>query len=497
MQPLVYMLISSGCLSIFYLAYRLIFKNEANFSQLRVYLLGSVVLSLLVPLNPLVVDLGYSLSGGARKTITVTQPTDPDNANQLSIDALLRLAEERNSAKITMDWQRIAVIVYAAVSLVLLLRILFQLGFLLIQYLKSEKVKRGDFIILYNRRFKSAFSFFRLIFVPAGFSSEEDLDKILAHEKIHVKQYHSFDLVMMEVLAAIMWFNPFVWKLKNTMQLVHEYLADEGALKTGIDKLQYKELLINQIAEEGLISLSSSFNNSLIKKRMMMMTENKMYRKSRYKITALIPLSAMLMLLIACVNGLFAESLQAGVSSQRSQLNRKAGEELYAASVAEAGDTVKKTVVKVVRKVPESDDMVSETVHIIMADDSITEVRIVKDADIDVETEITTGVNMNEDMVEHIETTIAHDSAGQKVIKKETIIIRHNGDNQNSGKADLSNTLVIVDGVEQPNSNGLTEINPDQVERVDVIKDKTMMKKYTAKDYEGVIIITTKSASKK
>jgi hypothetical protein len=497
MQPLLYILISSGCLSIFYLAYRLIFKNEANFSQLRVYLLGSVVLSLLVPLNPLVVDLGYSLSGGARKTTTVAQPTNRDTANQLSIDALLRLAAERNSAKIAVDWRRMAVIVYAAVSLLLLLRIMFQLGFLLIQYLKSEKVKYGAYIILYNGRFKSTFSFFRLIFVPAGFSSEEDLGRILAHERIHVQQYHSFDLVMMEVLAAIMWFNPLVWKLKNTMQLVHEYLADEGALKTGIDKLQYKELLINQIAEEGLISLSSSFNNSLIKKRMMMMTENKMYRKSRYKITALIPLSAMLMLVIACVNGLFAESLQAGVAAQRSSLNAKAGEELYAASVAEAGDTVKKTVVKIIRKVPESEDMVSETVHITTADDSITEVRIVKDVDIDMETEITTGVHIDEDMVEHIETTIEHDSAGQKVIKKETIVIRHNGDKQHADKADISNTLVIVDGVEQPNSNGLTDIDPDQIERVDVIKDKTMMKKYTTKDYEGVIVITTKSSGKK
>ena len=167
-----------------------------------------------------------------------------------------------------------------------------------------------------------------------------------------------------------------------------------------------------------------------------MMTENKMYRKSRYKTMALIPLSAMLLLVIACVNGLFAETLPAGFSSQGSQLNLTNGAKvLYPASVDEAGDTVKKTVVKVIRKVPDSDGMVSETVHIRTADDSITEVRIVKDADIDVETEITTGVNINEDMIEHIETTIEHDSAGQKVIKKETVVIRHTNENQNSGKA--------------------------------------------------------------
>ena len=494
MQALLYILTSSVCLSIFYLAYRLIFKNETNFSQLRVYLLGSVALSLLVPFNPLVVDLGYSLVGDARPTIEM----DKSAANQLSIEALLRLAEAGNQPKLAVNWQQTAVILYFSITLMLLLRILLQLGFLAMHYLKSQKIKSGDLILLYNRQFKYAFSFFRLIFIPTDFSSEEDLGKILAHERIHVKQRHSLDLVMMEVLASFMWFNPFVWKLKDTMQLVHEYLADEGALNTGIDRLKYKELLINQIAEEGLVSLSSSFNNSLIKKRMMMITENNMYRKTRYKIMALIPLSAVLLLVIACVNGLFTETLQAGVPSEGSQFEIAYGgmQPLHSAQTGETVDTIKKTIVRVVHETPENDDMVSETVYIRTANDSTTEVRIKKHADVDAATEITTGVNINDDVIEHIEATIEHDSAGLKVVK-ETVVIRHTGENKKSGEADLSNTLVIVDGIEQPNSNDLSGIDPDTIERVDVIKDKKEMKKYSVKDYDGVIVITTKSANKK
>jgi gliding motility-associated protein GldM len=87
------------------------------------------------------------------------------------------------------------------------------------------------------------------------------------------------------------------------MQLVHEYLADEGALSTGIDKLKYQALLINQVTEERLICLSSSFNHSLIKKRMIMMTKSKFNPGAKLKILALVPLATILFLGVACVNG--------------------------------------------------------------------------------------------------------------------------------------------------------------------------------------------------
>jgi N-acetylmuramoyl-L-alanine amidase len=100
-----------------------------------------------------------------------------------------------------------------------------------------------------------------------------------------------------------MWFNPLVWMMKKSVQLVHEYLADEGVLNTGTDKLRYQALLINQVAEERLICLSSSFNHSLIKKRMIMMTKSKFNKGSKLRILTLIPLAAMLFVGVAFVNG--------------------------------------------------------------------------------------------------------------------------------------------------------------------------------------------------
>jgi len=207
------------------------------------------------------------------------------------------------SNQIKTNWPELLKKFYFIISFLLMARIALQIIILIFQYLKSNKEKLGNYIIIYNKQFKNTFSFFNWIFINTEFSSKDDMDQIISHEKIHASQYHSFDLILMELLAAVMWFNPLVWMMRNTIQLVHEYLADEGALSTGIDKLRYQALLINQVTEERLICLSSSFNHSLIKKRMIMMTKSKFNHRTKLKILALVPVAAFLFLGVACING--------------------------------------------------------------------------------------------------------------------------------------------------------------------------------------------------
>jgi hypothetical protein len=84
---------------------------------------------------------------------------------------------------------------------------------------------------------------------------------------------------------------------------VHEYLADEGVLSTGIDRLQYQALLVNQVAEERIICLSSGFHHSLIKKRLIMMTKNKPDQDPKLRILSLVPIALFLFVGVACING--------------------------------------------------------------------------------------------------------------------------------------------------------------------------------------------------
>ncbi len=170
-------------------------------------------------------------------------------------------------------------------------------------YRQSKKEQIGNVVILRNESLSNSFSFMNLIFLNPNGLSEKETDSIVAHENIHVSQYHTIDLLLIELVAAVMWFNPFVWLFRKSFRQVHEYLADEGVLNIGFDRLEYQALLINQVAQGRLLSLACNFNQSLIKKRIMMMTKIKSGNKAKLKLLAIVPLTLGLFLMIACANG--------------------------------------------------------------------------------------------------------------------------------------------------------------------------------------------------
>ncbi len=486
MKVLLYILLSSACLSILYLAYRLIYIRQASFRELRLYLLGSVIISLLVPLSQYRIELHQQ-----KASYTVIQAADQPQAKTIqSIE---------NHSKLNINWQTAALVLYLFITVLLLSRIILQLLVLTYNYFTSVKMKDSGFVILLNHRFKNSFSFFKWIFVTTDGHSGEDLDQIIAHEKIHASQYHSLDLIMIELLAAVMWFNPVVWMMKSSMQLVHEYLADEGALKSGIDKLSYQALLINQITEEKLICLSSSFNHSLIKKRLIMMTQSKTYQTTRLKILTLIPLSVSLLMAMAILNGMFPESLLAA-TAKPTQTGVSASGQL---SINAPGDTIKKEkVVKIVKIDNQQDTVITETYTIKVSGDTANKnvliYRNIKEGDdtskvvflIDGEEIKRTGED-NPASLEWVEVSKDGDKRIESITVEKHVEIR-----KEDGDELPDNTLIIIDGVKQTDKEAFSKLDPDQIERVDVIKDKDQMKKYTDKTYDGVIVIQTRKAKK-
>ena len=346
MQVIKYILFSSVCLSILYLAFRLIYRNEANFRQMRVFLMGSVLLSLLLPLS----NYKIGIWSKSQNTINIHQFINPAHA----------VSPVPESASLNIDWTGIAIDIYLLITAIFLIRILLQMIILSFNYIKSQKLKRNDCVLLLNHRFRNTFSFFDWIFIGAEKIKKEDMEHIIIHERIHATQYHTLDLIVFELLTAVMWFNPLIWMMKNSIQLVHEYLADEGALNTGIDKHRYQALLINQITEDKLISLSSSFNHSLIKKRMKMMLNKKFNRRSNLKIMTLIPLAALLFAIVALFNALVPRDLSAtptkpvnvlGYIHDYNQLN----------SSGTPADTIKTKTIKIVQKQESQDSIITGT----------------------------------------------------------------------------------------------------------------------------------------
>jgi beta-lactamase regulating signal transducer with metallopeptidase domain len=124
------------------------------------------------------------------------------------------------------------------------------------------------------------------------------LPKIIAHEKVHIREYHWCDLIMIELLTVIFWFNPFIWFYEHSMRQNHEYLADKGVISMGYSEDQYRALLINQSIGMQVIGLTNSLNFALNKNRFKMMTKKKTSGLRSLKFLLALPVLAAM--LFAC-----------------------------------------------------------------------------------------------------------------------------------------------------------------------------------------------------
>lgn len=105
----------------------------------------------------------------------------------------------------------------------------------------------------------SPFFFLNYIFVNRSLQDSEDFHRMMAHEMEHVKQGHSVDVLLLELLTVFQWFNPFMWMLRRAIRENHEFLADRAVLNSGVSRGYYKELLLNQFAG-GQLLLTNHFS---------------------------------------------------------------------------------------------------------------------------------------------------------------------------------------------------------------------------------------------
>jgi len=129
---------------------------------------------------------------------------------------------------------------------------------------------------------------------------DEDLEKIILHEKTHALEYHSFDKIFIEIITIFQWFNPFVWAYRQAIIENHEYLADSAVLEQNSDTAKYKMLLINQLIGEKIVGIANHFNFSLTKKRIIMMTNVKSPAFSKLKLAVILPAFLLLFYFVSC-----------------------------------------------------------------------------------------------------------------------------------------------------------------------------------------------------
>jgi hypothetical protein len=138
------------------------------------------------------------------------------------------------------------------------------------------------------------FSFFNYIFFNAEKAAGKNFETIVAHENVHVRQLHTVDLLLTEILVILFWFNPFVFLLRNAVRANHEFLADEAVVKHGVDSLEYMQILAVQATSNQFGGFGSHFKSSIVKNRFVMITKKRSSLIKSLKYVLILPLLGVL-----------------------------------------------------------------------------------------------------------------------------------------------------------------------------------------------------------
>jgi len=176
--------------------------------------------------------------------------------------------------------QNILIIIYLFVSLVLLLRFIINIYKIIRQIRTGSIVDNFNTQIVLVENKTLPHSFFRYIFVNCSdYENGKIENELIIHEQTHCLQYHSIDIIIIELVKIVLWFNPLLWFFRKAIQLNHEFLADNKVLSThGLN--DYQNTLLNLVFRNNSSYLASNFNYSLTKKRLIMMTKNNSLNKA-------------------------------------------------------------------------------------------------------------------------------------------------------------------------------------------------------------------------
>lgn len=283
---LIYDLKVAVLIAAFYFCYRLLMERETMHRLNRIVLLSSILLSLVLPLCVITLHKTVEVESPQLETSAGMPMQVADQPEQVITELGTISAEESVTPSVEA-------IVFAIFIIGLVCRLLYIANSYrqLRRMIKdSEQYPLEDGVTLAVVDLPVApFSWMRTI-VLSRIDYEERNPSIIAHERGHILLHHSWDIVFVEVLTALQWFNPVVWLLRRDLRTVHEYEADASVLSSGSDVSQYIQLLMRKAMGTKACTLANGINNSNTKKRINMMLVNKSPRRNSLKLLALLPI---------------------------------------------------------------------------------------------------------------------------------------------------------------------------------------------------------------
>ncbi|MFV0606364.1 MAG: M56 family metallopeptidase [Niabella sp.] len=438
MPPIIdYILKASICLAVTYVFYQLFLRRLTFYNWNRCYLLGYTALSFVIPFINIMPELQK-------------QQLDESTVLQWIPTIGYQATTQQSFIESLSYWDWALAFTFLGI-IISLLRFAIKLFSFLRMKQKAMLLTKDNVLLYHLNENITPFSFGNAIFINKHLHKEEDLEEIIRHEFVHVKQKHTIDIIFCELLCIINWFNPFAWLLRHSMKQNLEFIADDKVVQNGFDKKEYQYLLLKVMGNQQF-AFTNHFNFSSLKKRIVMMNTIKTAKVHLVKFLFLLPVVAVLLL------------------SFRKEVIKDAA----TANTANIADTIP----------------VNDTGYKIMVfsvpnggTNSYMNKKIMEKISIE-------DWNKNKEFYEKkygkaaVKATPTEEN--EKKVSGDSVYVMHY-----NPKPFNPNQLIILDGKEITKAE-MDKINPKEIKSISVLKDKTATELYGEKGKEGVIIIDTK-----
>jgi hypothetical protein len=271
----IYLLKASAVLAIFVITYQVFLKNETFFKLNRYFLLSGLLASLLLPM------------------LTITEEI-PVAVTALSSPA--EILEEAPLPNASDSWDAALFWIYIAGLVFFAAVVLYQIIRLLTLIRKGKAIEEDGYLLIPSRSNDGPFSFFKYIFYNPEAHGQEELQFVLEHEKAHGRQWHSVDILLARAAAIVLWVNPLIWWYQKLVQQNLEYLADAQAVEGVPSVKEYQYALLKVSGNQLTPALVSPFNQSLIKKRIVMLQRNQSKSVHLAKYLLILPMLALFLM---------------------------------------------------------------------------------------------------------------------------------------------------------------------------------------------------------
>lgn len=320
---IIYLLQSGACLAGFYFVYKLFLSRETLHRFNRMLLLSVIVVSAVLPLCRITVERELPVAA-------------TDTAIEVSEITATEVVEEKG-----FDYETAICIVFLLGATATVARLIFSIVSVrrIIASGNTTTTDDGISLTIMDGDTKP-FSWMRHIVLSAK-DAEEDGRIIIAHETAHIRLHHSWDILAVDIIGCLQWFNPALWLLRRELQSLHEYEADDAVLASGVNIKEYQILLIKKAVGGRLLTIANCLNHSKLKNRITMMLQKPSSRWSAGKALLMLPLVGLSL-------GAFARTVYVLPQEQDKVMQNSSNDQI--AEVENPADTLKGKVIRIADK---------------------------------------------------------------------------------------------------------------------------------------------------